>query len=137
MESILIINEIASNNDKVKFSVKSLINPWMDTIVVLKQYREHKTNSIRAYQMRTYLKGPLNRRIRAYGAMGDHTSPKCKAMKSFLHHLNTDYPAGGPKAFMQWMIRREDFILSTLPKTIDKSHDKIKAILLVCKQQTE
>lgn len=132
---ILQIETIANGLDKEKLQVKSLINPWSDTVTVFKQYKEHKLNAIRAYQIRTYLKRHLKGRCTAFKKAGAQDTDKYRNMYSFLHHLETNYPAGGPKQFFAWILRREDFIRSTLKKEVNSSHQRIETILQVCREQ--
>ena len=131
---ILQIETIAAGTDRVRLTVKSLINQWSDSFTIYKRYEAHKLDAIRAYQIRTYMKRYFKGRCTAFVKAGQKDTAKYKAMYSFLHHLSTDYPAGGPRAFFDWMIRRADFIRSTLPQAENKSHERIEQILLVCKE---
>lgn len=134
MSQILQINTLIESNDKVRLEVKSLLNPWSETIIHFKRGLDHKLDTIRAYQIRTYLKRHLKGRMRAYKEADSADHSNYESIKNLHHHLNTYYPVGGPAAFFAWIYRRRDTLRRSLPKQVDKSHQKIEWILQFCEQ---
>ena len=132
--SILQIQEIASNNDRIKVQVKSMIDKWEDTIVVYKSNLHHRTNVIRATRMKIYITRFLKSRMKAYEAKGGTNDPRYQSIKDLHHHISTSNKRWDD--FMAWMVRRESTLLVALPKEENASHEKINNILALCKELT-
>jgi hypothetical protein len=129
---ILEINTIAQNNDRIKVHVISLVDQWEETFVVYKQNLDHRINVIRAARMKVYIIRFLKSRIKAYEVMGAQHDKRYERMKNLHQHMNTSNKKW--REFMEWVIRREETLLSALPKETNASHRKIHSIIDLCKQ---
>jgi hypothetical protein len=132
--SILKIETVVDGTDKIHVKVKSLIDSYSDTLVVLKSGLEHKLNVIRAARMKLYISRFLKSRMKAYETMNATGDPRYQTMKNLHHHIAQSNMKW--QDFMEWMIRREATLRDALPKNHNASHEKINTILELCKELT-
>lgn len=134
---ILQTTTLIDGTDKVRIELKSLINQWKETRVIFKSGKERTLNAVRVYLIRTYLKGYLASRLRALESKGYRDSAKYKSIYNLKHYVETKHPHGKPTAYMAWIARRADTLRGSLPKEVNKSHEKVESILKVCSQYIE